>query len=490
MADLVDIGNGIKVANPDAFTPTVEKRDAIGDYSKLLSIQNSQSEMQAREQKMQLDAQNAPYERAKNMAEGAIKYADVMKQIHLSVVQGDVGSANSMYYMIHPEAEGKIAFLQPDDPIAKHKGLVNMIDMENETVSTFDPYADKKILGDIEVRVANTKTAFQEGLQRRQNLEGKVLEMTNDLNKQGYSYQEARQMAAAAVNASKDPSLNRILGSGSSQEIKDSAVKTHLKTRDVVDAAVEQSSMLDRIDLRPKKDLETKDRDGITAMLAGVNTINGRVLPIMQEMVAEKGWATEPGYTGKKISDLRSRFGKSDPKWATLSNLINTEKWNVVLEYAATTFTDKVADQLKDLIPNEQDTIESAYAKASAFTSLLISKNDERLDNLEQSGFRVDGIRALTDPDSSSIYTQAMKNGQVLRKTPEDRADQIARQLMNSYPKDIINNQRLMGDSIWNLDPVLRQSMMKEYEKRTGIVLNRGATELVKEKFKLGKWAK
>lgn len=452
---LVDIGEGVKIVNPEDVIPQ-KVQSGMDKFKDTLGVANALDQYQA-----------FPAQQEKLNADIVKGKADAINAIGLLAVEGNTGGATALMGKLFPQTQGKVAVIQSPDPQERAKGIINVVDLESgKLLYAQDIFADKRINADINRRSDLIKKQVEIGWDRKVEEEKQVLDLTKQISKdQGIPISEARDIAIQTVQLSRTQDAEKLFGGGKKGIIKPlitldkDQVEGVLKQKNVVNSATRRYG---QASLREKKDLSPEQTDNFAATLETVNSISSDLIPGFQALANKSTALTQPGYLGGTVNNIKSKFGLQSPEYAYVKSLTDQTKWNKVVQVAGTTFTEKVANELKGMVPTEYDPIDIAVAKSAALISSTLALANNKLDVWDASGRYTGSLRNLVDPKGNSMYTQLAGIEGVLSELPVERQAIVAREIFSKLPSEVREDQQVMGTFIQSMPKPLQNAMIKE----------------------------
>lgn len=473
---LVDLGGGVKMADPSNFIGEVKPIDPIERYSKIQGIADISQRMDIRGRQEQRDAEIFPASLAKQQAEAASAQTKAIKDINVLATQGNSKAATFLFGELYPSMKGKVAVMLSIDPNKANKGIVDVINVEDGSIMySADPFKDDRVNSDITLKRNLAEKYAEKKYQRGEKREELLLTMAKDISNESHkSIEESMVIANDILELSQTKDQKKLFGDQGI--LPKEVIDDYISTASVV-SHVNKSGQF-RFGLKPLDSSQEKDfRNG----LSGIQTLSDNVIPLFQSVNENNTWL-QTGLIGSSINSLQRKFKQGDPEFIALKNFTDGAKWELVMKYAATTFTDKAVENLKPLVPNVTDPLDIAMAKSVVFMSMFNSELHNSLNTYEANGKRVDGFRDLLNPNSR--YNQI---GSLSFATSEGRQSVIAESILNSLSEDTKKNPKMM-ELILNPMPSNFQKALKSEMINKGYEMpTRAATDMARDLFGMEK---
>ncbi len=479
MADsLIDLGGGVKMVNPQSLMGEVKPIDPIDSASKLYGLANLQSQMQVRASQEQRDQEMFPYSLNKQKGEAVTQQANGFKSVATLAAQGNSAAATFLLGQLVPQYKDRVAVMLSSDPNKANKGIVDLVNIEDGSILySQDPFKDDRVTSDITLKRNLTEKYVDEKYKRGAKREDQLLTLAEKISTESQgtiNIQDALKMSNDILDMSQTKDNKKLFGDQGL--LSKDFIADHVANAELVKHTNRSGNF--KFGLKP---LDPSQEKEFATGLDGIQNIADNVIPLFQAINSENT-LFKTGLLGSSINSLKNRFKQGDPEYTVLKNFSDKAKWDIVLKFAATTFTDKVVDQLKPLVPNDGDHLDVAMGKATAFMSMFNQELHNTLNAAEANGKRVDGFRELLNPGSK--YNQI---GSLNYSTSEGRQFVIADTILNQLPDSVKKNSKTM-DLILNPLPINLKNAMKSQMIEKGYELpTKSTTDMAIDLFNLEK---
>lgn len=504
---LIDLGNGVKMADPQDFIPPsagaqlksaltlsslMEQHRNAPLRKRILEGQAAEADFQretapARKEKLLAEAKKAG-------AEAVTKQADAFKAVALLGAEGNYGGATALLNKLLPGLGGEAAVIRHQDPQLAARGAIHVIHVgTGKVLYSQNPFADKAITKDIEMRADLYKQKVLKGIDKKNEEEKWVRTEGSKISENlGVSMEEGFEIAADGVRMSKSMMAENIFGKGQKGRIAPIAsletdqIKGVLAQREVVDTAVRRpGSKYGGRTLRKKADLNKEQKDNMAAAFQSVQEITTNLLPMFAHLTDENSAFGQPGILGGTLGALKSKFSQGDPEFEVLSAFSRQTMWSKLVDIAGTTFTEEIKEELQKLVPNEDDPLDVAVAKAGALLASTISLSHNKIDTWEATGHYTGELRTLLDPNSESILTSGAGVEGVLGNLADERTKRVAQTVLVNIPQAVKEDGRLMGLFVSSMPAPLQEHLNAELAEQ-GLAPVESAIDLTSKWMNLG----
>lgn len=432
---LVDLGGGVKMADPSNFIGEVKPIDPMERLSKTLQLKDL-----LREDEL------APIRESKLRAETAKSQQDAMRNIALSAMSGDTEGATRGLWMQRPDMAGKVSVMLSVDPEQAAQGIVDVVNVETgELLASLNPMKEEQLKKNINVRGDLFKDLTNKRWDKIINDEKLFAQTIKEISeKNGISPREAQFVAAEYMDIAKTNQSDSLLGKRPNfvKQVSEREFGNAQANKELVDAIMDKYknvSFRNKEPLTPEQLKEHKDT------LTAVQNLNEKIIPTFQAM-SKNGILSRPGIVGGTVGNIMNKIGAGDPNFASLKSLVNSSVYDAVLKYAATTFTPKTKEEIAKMIPKETDPIEVAIAKASAISTMLLTSGNNALDTWDNSGrFVPKELKRMLDPNSGSMFVQKGSVNNLFGSIDRNNQDKVADGIISFLPKELLNNPKFIS---------------------------------------------
>jgi len=465
---LLDVGGGVKLVNPSSLAP--QQTDAIGHATKLLNLQSGlqqQADAPNRSRLLELqvgEAQRrestAPFRTAKEVAdaqsaqsEAVAKRADALLKIYGIAQQGDELGATQALQALTGDPTSAVGL--PDDELARVNGFVQV--SRGNDIQLIDPLADERFKKNIDLQYDLIKHAEKSKIDLEKNNLQFIRDNSISLSKDG-SVETVREgfdvarsaaetimnmRAAARANGVKENDISKL-----GPDYHQTLMRTSLSRQAVQNAG---NDPLD-ISLVKRRPLNAQQATEFDGQLSFLTTLLNGTLPAFKEL-ADTNFVADPGFFGGKINRLLGKFSAQPKVVAALEVMTQKQTFDQVLSIAATTFSDRIVDSVKTLVPDVNDRLDVAYAKIATMSALTSAGLISKVGVWESANYNVRGLKRLL---AERLNTPNIEAG--LAALPDEQARQAMEGVLDTLDPKVKSDGGLMDAFVQGLPGKFRKA--------------------------------